>query len=70
MQDRLNFIIDPLQSILAWIHETMGVDWAVSIILLTILVRMILIPLTVKQYNSMRAMQKLQPKIKELQAKH
>ena len=31
---------------------------------------MILIPLTVKQYTSMRAMQKLQPKIKELQAKY
>jgi YidC/Oxa1 family membrane protein insertase len=70
MQDKLNFIIDPLQAILTWIHDNIGVSWAVSIILLTILVRVILIPLTVKQFTSMRAMQKLQPKIKELQAKY
>jgi YidC/Oxa1 family membrane protein insertase len=70
MQERLSFIIDPLNAVLTWIHDTLGVDWAISIILLTILVRVILIPLTVKQYTSMRAMQKLQPKIKELQAKY
>lgn len=70
MQERLSFIIDPLYSVLAWIHDSVGVSWAVSIILLTILVRIILIPLTVKQYTSMRAMQKLQPQMKELQAKY
>lgn len=70
MYDRLSFIIDPLRSLLEGIHNNLGVSWAVSIIILTIIVRMILIPLTVKQYTSMRAMQKLQPKIKELQAKY
>jgi len=70
MYDRLSFIIDPLRSLLEGIHDNLGVSWAVSIILLTILVRIILIPLTVKQFTSMRAMQKLQPKIKELQAKY
>ena len=70
MTDALSFLIDPLQAILSWIHDNLGVSWAVSIILLTVFVRIVLIPLTVKQYTSMRAMQKLQPKIKELQAKH
>jgi YidC/Oxa1 family membrane protein insertase len=70
MADKLGFIIDPLYSVLNWIHDSLGVSWAVSIILLTILVRIILIPLTVKQYTSMRAMQKLQPQMKELQAKY
>jgi len=70
MKDKLSFLIDPLYSVLTWIHDNVGVSWAVSIILLTILVRIILIPLTVKQYTSMRAMQKLQPQMKELQAKH
>jgi len=70
MYDRLSFIIDPLRTLLEGIHESLNVSWAVSIILLTILVRIVLIPLTVKQYTSMRAMQKLQPKIKELQAQY
>ena len=70
MYDRLSFIIDPLRSLLEGIHNNLHVSWAVSIILLTVIVRVILIPLTVKQFTSMRAMQKLQPKIKELQAKY
>lgn len=70
MQNALSFLSDPLNAVLTWLHDTLGVSWAVSIILLTIFARVVLIPLTVKQYTSMRAMQKLQPKIKELQAKH
>jgi YidC/Oxa1 family membrane protein insertase len=41
-----------------------------SIVLLTISVRIILIPLTVKQVKSTRVMQELAPEIKKLQAKH
>jgi YidC/Oxa1 family membrane protein insertase len=66
----LDFLIVPLREILVWFHGTFGVSWAIAIILLTIITRLILIPLTVKQYTSMRAMQKLQPKIKELQAQY
>ncbi|MHB1361633.1 MAG: YidC/Oxa1 family membrane protein insertase [Thermoleophilia bacterium] len=70
MYDRLSFIIDPLRSLLDGIHTNLGVSWAISIIILTVIVRIVLIPLTVKQFTSMRAMQKLQPKIKELQAQY
>jgi YidC/Oxa1 family membrane protein insertase len=41
-----------------------------SIVLLTISVRILLIPLTVKQVKSTRVMQELAPEIKKLQAKH
>jgi YidC/Oxa1 family membrane protein insertase len=41
-----------------------------SIVLLTIAVRILLIPLTVKQVKSTRVMQELAPEIKRLQAKH
>jgi YidC/Oxa1 family membrane protein insertase len=41
-----------------------------AIVLLTIAVRVVLIPLTVKQVRSTRVMQELQPEIKKLQAKH
>ncbi|MBE0428614.1 MAG: membrane protein insertase YidC [Thermoleophilia bacterium] len=75
MRDYLSFLIDPLRALLEAIHGVLPVwmqpwGWAISIIVLTILVRVILIPLTVKQYTSMRSLQKLQPKMKELQARY
>jgi len=70
VSDYLSFLIDPLQSLLTWFHDSLGVSWAIAIIFLTIIIRVILIPLTVKQYTSMRAMQKLQPQMKALQEKH
>jgi YidC/Oxa1 family membrane protein insertase len=45
-------------------------SYGVAIILLTVLVRLVLYPLAVKQIRSMTAMQKIQPKMKELQKKH
>lgn len=47
-----------------------GWTWALSIVCLTILVRIILIPLFVRQIKSSRNMQLLQPQIKELQKKY
>ena len=45
------------------------VSWGLAIILLTIVVRLILFPLTWKQYRSAQSMQAIQPKISELQKK-
>jgi YidC/Oxa1 family membrane protein insertase len=47
-----------------------GWTWAVSIVSLTIVIRVALIPLFVKQIKSSRAMQLLQPKVRELQKKY
>jgi YidC/Oxa1 family membrane protein insertase len=47
-----------------------GLAWALAIILLTIAVRALMYPLFVKQIKTQRAMQALQPKIKELQNRH
>jgi YidC/Oxa1 family membrane protein insertase len=47
-----------------------GLTWGLSIVFLTISVRILLFPLFVKQIKSQRRMQELSPKIKELQAKH
>jgi YidC/Oxa1 family membrane protein insertase len=44
--------------------------WALSIVFLTIAMRLVLFPLFVKQIKNQRAMQVLQPKMKELQAKY
>jgi YidC/Oxa1 family membrane protein insertase len=45
-------------------------SWILSIIFLVVTVRVILFPVFVKQIKSQRAMQALQPKVKELQEKH
>ena len=47
-----------------------GVSWTLAIVTLTLVVRTMMIPLFVKQINSSRAMQMLQPRIQELQKKH
>ncbi|MFB9234634.1 membrane protein insertase YidC [Plantactinospora siamensis] len=52
--------------------QVIGTNWAwiLSIIFLVVTVRVILFPIFVKQIKSQRAMQALQPKVKELQEKH
>jgi YidC/Oxa1 family membrane protein insertase len=66
-------ILSPLSHfffcILQFIHGW-GISWSWSIVVLTIFVRIILVPLTWKQIKSMRAMQALAPEIKALQEKY
>ncbi len=50
--------------------ESSGVTWGLSVFILTIIVRVLLFPLFVKQIKSQRAMSELAPKMKELQAKY
>jgi YidC/Oxa1 family membrane protein insertase len=45
-------------------------NYGLAIVLLTTAVRLAMYPLSVKQYESMHAMSKIQPKVKELQKKH
>ncbi len=64
-----------LESVLTFLHDVVepvfGVhSWGWAIILLTLVVRILLLPLAIKQTRSMRAMQAIQPKIKEIQKKH
>lgn len=59
-----------------WLFTQLGLDaeggasWALSIIGLTLVIRILLIPLFVKQIKSSRNMQLIQPKVKELQKKY
>lgn len=52
------------------LDERGGTAWALSIIGLTLVIRMLLIPLFVKQIKSQRNMQLIQPKVRELQKKY
>ena len=61
-----------LRAVLDWLgpHGTIGLPWGWSIVALTILVRVVLVPLTVKQIHSMQALQAHAPQMKEIQRKY
>jgi YidC/Oxa1 family membrane protein insertase len=63
-------LIDAANAVLQFFHDNVGLSWGMSIIALTVFVRALLIPLTYKQLKGMRALQALQPQIKEIQAKY
>jgi YidC/Oxa1 family membrane protein insertase len=64
------FLVDIANEVLTFFHDSAGLSWGMSIIALTIVARALLIPLTYKSLKGMRAMQALQPRIKEIQAKY
>lgn len=60
-----------LKSFQHWTEPVLGgQSYWFSIVMLTVAVRIVLIPLTVKQVRSTRVMQELQPELKKLQAKY
>ncbi|HEX5526750.1 MAG TPA: YidC/Oxa1 family membrane protein insertase [Solirubrobacterales bacterium] len=63
-------LIDVANAVLQFFHDNAGLSWGMSIIALTVCTRAVLIPLTYKQLKGMRALQALQPQIKELQEKY
>src|SRR3954462_8428010 len=63
-------LIDVFESVLLFFHDNVGFSWGLSIIALTIVVRAALVPLTLKQFKSMQALQRLSPEIKALQEKY
>src|ERR671933_1465274 len=58
-----------LQSVLLWLSHLTG-SLGLGIILFTILTRIIMLPLTIKQLQSSKKMQELQPLIQELRRKY
>jgi len=60
----------PLTAVLEWLHGSIGLTWAFSIIVLTLMVRIVLVPLTVRQIHSMQRLQALAPEMKAIQQKY
>ena len=57
----------PILNLLVWLYVTVpGRDIGIAIILLTVVIKLILYPLTQLQIKQQRAMQELQPKIEEI----
>jgi YidC/Oxa1 family membrane protein insertase len=59
-----------MKGLLDFFHSSVGLPWAWSIVALTILVRICLVPLTVKQIHSMQSLQRHAPEMKELQKRY
>ncbi|ABK53930.1 60 kDa inner membrane insertion protein [Acidothermus cellulolyticus 11B] len=78
MPHLLNWLYELVTRVLLALHAALapafgtssGVTWGLSVVLLTVIVRILLFPLFVKQVRSQRAMTELAPKLKELQAKY
>lgn len=65
----MSILAEPMGSLLKLVYDLIG-NYGISIIVFTIIVKMILLPLTIKQTKSMKNMQEIQPKVKALQEKY
>ncbi len=63
------FIAEPMIMFLTWIYQYVG-NYGVAIIILTVLIKIALWPLSRKSYKSMEKMRQLQPMIKKIQEKY
>jgi YidC/Oxa1 family membrane protein insertase len=63
-------LIDVFEAVIKFFHNSLGVPWGWAIVLLTVVIRALLVPLTLKQFHSMQNLQRLQPQLKEIQNKY
>src|SRR4051794_5856019 len=63
-------LIDVFEAVLKFFHDDVGASWGLSIILLTVVVRALLLPLAVKQFRSMQALQRIAPELKKIQERY
>ena len=67
-------ILSPLENVLTevltWLHETGGLTWAWSIVALTVIVRMLLVPVAIRQIHSMQSLQIHAPEMKAIQQRY
>jgi YidC/Oxa1 family membrane protein insertase len=63
-------LIDVFDAVLVFFHDSVGLSWGTSIIALTVAVRVLILPLAVRQFHSMQGLVKLAPEMKVLQEKY
>jgi YidC/Oxa1 family membrane protein insertase len=68
--DILQPLEDAADAILVFLHDQVGFGWGMSIVGMTVIVRLAILPLTIKQIKSMNALRELQPQVKVIQEKY
>ena len=67
-------VLSPLENVLTdvltWLHDTGGLSWAWSIVALTVIVRMLLVPVAIRQIHSMQSLQIHAPEMKAIQQRY
>jgi len=63
-------LIDVFEAFLVFIHDTGGLGWGFSIVVMTIIIRALLLPLTLKQVRSMRGLSQIAPEMKVVREKY
>jgi YidC/Oxa1 family membrane protein insertase len=63
-------LIDFFEAILKFFHDDIGLSWGWSIVVMTVVIRACLLPLTLKQFKSMRALAAHAPEMKKLQERY
>lgn len=64
------YFIIPLSDTLDWFANHLWGQYGLSIIVVTLIIRLVLLPLTLKQYKSSKKMQEIQPELKKLKEKY
>ncbi len=71
IEDAFSPLINAFEAVMVFIHEHLpATSWGLSIVLLTVLIRAILVPITFRQLRSMQEMQRLAPHINALKEKY
>lgn len=66
----LGILEGPLRELLIFLHDKANFSYGWSIVVLTVIVRMIILPLFVSQYRSGRRMQQIAPQMKQLKDRY
>lgn len=64
------YFVYPLSVTLDWFAEQAWGEYGISILIVTIFIRLLVLPLTIKQYRSSKAMQALQPELNKIRDKY
>jgi YidC/Oxa1 family membrane protein insertase len=63
------YFVNPLSEMLDWFAAHLFGEYGLSILVVTVIIRILILPLMIKQYRSSRAMQEIQPEIQKLREK-
>jgi YidC/Oxa1 family membrane protein insertase len=63
-------LIDAAEAVIVFFHDDVGFGWGTAIVALTFTTRLVILPLSVSQIRSMRALQAYAPQIKALQERY